>query len=440
MAKFVENFKKSSFFKDPFFLFYITFELFFQKNSNLDFSFLTSFDNILFSFSIFILHLISKKINYKPLIYLFYFLIFLSFFNPLIELTLFLLQSNFKVRVTYLHVLVFYLIILFLFISFSTKEFLNEILYKYYLISIFYFCAAILFNETRLVNFKIDFKVNSVDSASVKVIKSSVKKSTLLIVLDEYSPFTEIKNITVNKKDQFLENYLIEKNFFISTIETSETSTLRSIDKIFNSRYQNSFSDPNINHIKQNLYSTNFIPELKKNGYNFVNYSFIDFSHHHSKYNFDPYKKNKKTQIIKFTVFKIFYDKIFEDKFDNIGYNKFILSESNNFLKNKKSYNNNFIYLHVLMPHGPFYFGNDFEYKKRDVKNYIEYRRFTSNLMVNYLKSIDLSKFNIFIISDHGFRSDKLIDPHTSFFSCSILDFSNKKIIKLEDIHKLFFN
>ena len=92
------------------------------------------------------------------------------------------------------------------------------------------------------------------------------------------------------------------------------------------------------------------------------------------------------------------------------------------------------------MPHGPFYFGNDFEYKRRNLENYIEYRRFASKLMVNYLKSMDLSKFNIFIISDHGFRSNKLIDPYASFFSCSNCYFSNKEIIKLEKIHKFIFN
>lgn len=424
--------------RDPFFLFFIAFELFFQKNSNLDFSFLTSIDNIIFSFLIFILHVISKKVNHeknKFTIFLIYLLIFFTFFNPLIEQTLFLLQNNIKVRITYLQVFVFYLVILLLSVFFSKKEFLNEILFKYFIISIIYFGTSILIEKTSPLNSTKNFKFKSVD-----ITKSSVKKSTLLIILDEYSPFTEIKNVTVNPKDRFLEDYLTEKKFFTSTIETSEASTLRSIDKIFNSRYRNSFSNPNINYIKQSLYSTNFIPELKKMGYNFVNYSFIDFSQHNSKYNFDPYKTNKKIQIIKFSIFKIFYDRLFENKFDNIGYNKFILSESNIFLKNKESWNNNFIYLHVLMPHGPFYFGNDFEYKTRNVKNYIEFRRFTSKLIVNYLKSIDLGKFNIFIISDHGFRSSKLIDPYASFFSCSNCDFNNKEIIKLENIHKLLFN
>jgi hypothetical protein len=386
------------------------------------------------------LYVVSKKINHnknKFINYIIYILIFLTFFNPLIEQTLFLLQNNLKARITYLQVLVFYLIILLLSIFSLKKEFLDEILFKYYIISIFYFGIAILFEQARPVKYNQNFKINSVDMGLDKLI---MKKSTLLIVLDEYSPFTEIKNVTVNNKDHFLENYLIEKKFFTSTIKTSEASTLRSIDKIFNSRFQNSFSNPNITHVKQSLYSTNFIPELKRKGYNFVNYSFIDFSQHNSKYNFDPYKTNKKIQIIKFSIFKIFYDRLFENKFDNIGYNKFILSESNIFLKNKESWNNNFIYLHVLMPHGPFYFSNDFEYKTRNVKNYIEFRRFTSKLMVNYLKSIDLGKFNIFIISDHGFRSSKLIDPYASFFSCSNCDFNNKEIIKLENIHKLLFN
>lgn len=423
---------------NPFFLFFITFELFFQKNSNFDFPFLTSIDNILFSFTLFCLFIVSKKINYKKnkfIIYLIYFLVFFSFFNPLIEQTLFLLQNNLKIRTTYLHVLVFYLIILLIFIFFSTKKFLNEILFKYYIISIFYFITTILYEEIRPVNSNNDFKINSVNLDN-----SSVKKSILLIVLDEYSPITEIKKVTVNNKDRTLEKYLTEKNFITSTIETSESSTLRSIDKIFNSRYKISFSDTNIKNVKQSLYYTNFIPDLKKNGYNFVNYSFIDFNEHNSKFNFDPYKTNKKFKIIKFSIFKVFYDRIFEDKFDNYGYNKFVLSEANVFLKNKKSYYNNFIYLHVLMPHGPFYHGNGFEYKRRNLNNYIEYRRFTSNLMVNYLKSIDLSKFNTFIISDHGFRSSKLIDPYASFFSCSNCCFSYKEIIKLENIHKFFFD
>lgn len=221
MKKSIKNIEFMKKMRDPFLLFFIAFELFFQKNSNLDFSFLNSIDNIIFSFLIFILYIISKKVNEisKFILLFIYLLIFFTFFNSLIEQTLFLLQNSKKGRITYLHVLVFYLIILLLSVFFLKKDFLNEILFKYYIISIFYFGTSILIEKTIPINTTKNFKFKSVDIA-----KSSVKKSTLLIILDEYSPFTEIKNITVNPKDRILEDFLTEKKFFTSTIKTSEAS------------------------------------------------------------------------------------------------------------------------------------------------------------------------------------------------------------------------
>lgn len=425
------------FFKSPFFLFFLSFELFFQKNSNFDFLFLISIENLVFLISIIILYRISKKIrisNKKVVLYFLFSLVFFTFCNSLIENSLFFLQKNIKKHFTYLQVLIFYFCLLLIAINSLKKELLNEILFKYFLISIFYFTFSILFQLRKSEKINNELKVDSVD-----LVNRSIKKSILLIVLDEYSPSTEINNVTLNKKDNLLEDYLAKKGFLYSAIETSEVSTLRSIDKIFNTRYANSFAEQSIDYVKQSLFNSKFIPELKKNGYNFINFSFIDFDKHLSKYRFDPYKMDKKIQIIKFSIFKIIYDKIFENKFDNFGYNKFIITESKKVLINKKSWNNNFIYLHLLMPHGPFYFGKDFEYKRRNLKNYIEYRRFTSNLIIDYLKSIDIRRFNIFIISDHGFRSSSKINPNLSFFSCSNCLFDNKIIFQLNDFHKFIF-
>ena len=434
----IRNIKIKSILKNIFFLFFITFELFFQKNSNIDFLFLTSIENLLFILLIIILYFISKqvRIRYNKLfIFFFFILIFLIFFNALVELSLLFLQNNIRLHVTYLQVLIIYFFLVACITFLLRLEILYEILNRYFIISILYFSLSIIFQKLIPIKVKNDLK-----NDTCVLFNSSVKKSILLIVLDEYSPVSEIISLTENPNIHLLEDFLIKKNFFTTSIETSEASTIRSMNKIFNYRYMNSFSESNIDNIKYNLYNTNFICDLEKKGYNFVNYSFIDFKKYKSKYNFDPYENSKQIQIIKFTIFKLFFDRIFENKFENLGYNKFVLNESNKFLQKPTSWNNNFIYLHLLMPHGPFYHTNNFDYKTRNLNNYIEFREFTSKIMINYLTSIDLSKFNIFIISDHGFRSSSRVNPYISFFSCSNCDFKNERLTSLNDFHNLILN
>jgi hypothetical protein len=122
-------------------------------------------------------------------------------------------------------------------------------------------------------------------------------------------------------------------------------------------------------------------------------------------------------------------------------YNQTLLKKAPDYI-NQNSKNRVFIYLHLLMPHDPIHFGNEINLKEYNLSNYYEYWKFTNGKVTALLKALDyLDKYRVIITGDHGYRSDKAINPHNTFTAFYGFDSCNlKKINSVQDIGLLINN
>ncbi len=431
--------------KNPFFLFFVVFELFYLKNNGFKLHFFSSYANLSLIFISSVAILLSKNhrvIQSKFLIFIFYVIVFLTFFNSLVEQTLFFLQRSIEFRVSYFQVLCVFIFLLLLLVIRLDFIRLNKFLLNYFHISILYFFITLIFNYLTLIGSSDKIKAEASPKYTGKIRKeiNDNKKSIILIVLDEYTPDSEIINSGMQNFEPLLEKFLKNNNFQVRTLDTYEASTFRSINRIFNSKYEDDFANPDIQNIKKQLFKTQFISDLNEDGYSFVNLSFFDFENINSFYKKDPYDIDSSfIEILKFSIFKLFYDRFFENKQENLSYNKNLLKESLNQLQQIQNFSNKFFYVHILMPHGPFYFGEEFNYRTRTLSNYLLYRNLTSHKLIELLNNIELDRYNILVISDHGYRSSRLINPYKVLFASMGFRGNQTSIESVDQLHRIIF-
>jgi hypothetical protein len=103
---------------------------------------------------------------------------------------------------------------------------------------------------------------------------------------------------------------------------------------------------------------------------------------------------------------------------------------------------NSFIYVHLMMPHYPFTFEDEFLEKENNLDNYIKYWNFVNNKLLEVLKDSDLTDYKIVITGDHGYRKyPDIIDPYQTFGAFYGFDKENlKKIENVQDIGFLISN
>ena len=103
---------------------------------------------------------------------------------------------------------------------------------------------------------------------------------------------------------------------------------------------------------------------------------------------------------------------------------------------------NSFIYVHLMMPHYPFTFEDEFLEKENNLDNYIKYWNFVNNKLLEVLKDSDLTDYKIVITGDHGYRKyPDIIDPYQTFGAFYGFDKENlKKIENVQDIGFLILN
>ena len=77
--------------------------------------------------------------------------------------------------------------------------------------------------------------------------------------------------------------------------------------------------------------------------------------------------------------------------------------------------NNDFIYYHFEIPHGPFRFKNEFKNEGNSTDQYAKFWKFTNNKFMKFLSELNLENDKIIIIGDHGYRSNNKINPYNTF-------------------------
>jgi len=388
---------------------------------------------------------ISQKLEKKSIfiIYLLQGLLFLFFYySYVLDLFVFINEHTIQIRKLRAKYILPEVLLLLIFIQYLFR---NNIKSMSYVINVFYCILSIVIvinNSIKIDN--VGFK-----NHFISLNQQTKVKPTILIITDEYASPLELNKVFKNNSIFDFEKKLKTVNWKIKEYSYSyDTLTINSMASIFNYNYKVSDSKMYVESSKENLKSSLLFDSLQKKNVKFYNYGIFDIG---------------KTKAMS----KIYYyeNKLSGNRFINtfLSYtilNSFLnnnnITSTKQLIHNKKNIENtiselkyipdnrSFIYIHLLLPHGPYeYHGKmnfDLDYSSNsELTKYYNYWNFSNQLLEPLLNSLTKeNKYKIILTGDHGFRGDKRINPHYTFTAFYGFDESSIDSIKsVQDLGSL---
>ena len=324
---------------------------------------------------------------------------------------------------------------------------LNVFLVIYFLVNIF---------SSKNLNAEIIPPIDSIQngyrniSESLSSDKNEVQKPIVLIVLDEYSSPDELYKIVKDSSVYNFSNTLKNKGWEVrNNSYTYESSTIHSISSLFNfnlskdSLYDKQRLVGNI--IKKKMLKNVLLDSLTKKGVVFNNYGIFHIGSTLPLTRLYLYPTNFLERFLIRTTYAEEKFKSNNFKFKNLiksnenifEHNAYILNNLPTILgenKNKKS----FTYVHLFIPHAPFYYGEEFPIKHViNFENYFSFWKFTNSKMEALLDSINKQgDYRIILTGDHGYRRNEHKENyHYSFTAFKGFDsLALKQIESIQDI------
>ncbi|MDC1010575.1 YidC/Oxa1 family membrane protein insertase [Flavobacteriaceae bacterium] len=325
-------------------------------------------------------------------------------------------------------------------------------------------------NEKRLKTFLIIFIIvllinpqeyNSNINGNNEVISKSIKEkkhpfSLVLIVLDEYASPDELNGYLPTSDPYFFSKELVRRNWIVkNSFYSSSTFTNRSINSLFNYGEIKSEIDRDWTSNLIDLstyYNSRLINDLKKSNNKIESYGVFNFNSPRSdkflpKWEYE--NSNSFRNLGSFTSLfsfldnsTLFYDILsksvvtrIDNKYKIDRFREDVFTKFNNDIISE----NDFVYYHFHLPHSPFRYKNEFEYRGNTTEDYIEFWKFTSEKFSRLLLDLT-SKVNtkIIVVGDHGFRSNKSIDPYNTFGAFYGFEENDlKDVYQVQDVGKL---
>jgi hypothetical protein len=246
---------------------------------------------------------------------------------------------------------------------------------------------------------------------------SQNQKPIILIVLDEYSSPDELYKIVKDSSIYNFSNTLKGQGWEVrNSSYTYESSTIHSISSLFNFNLsKDSLYDKQNTEtiVSKKMLKATLLDSLSNKAVAFNNFGIfhmgntkpitqlylypINFTEHFLIRTTYAEEKNKSGNF-KFKNLIKSYGNIFEHNAYILNNLPAILREN----KNKKS----FTYVHLFIPHAPFYYGKDFPVKHViNFENYFLFWKFTNTKIEALLDSINKQgDYRIILIGDHGNR------------------------------------
>lgn len=286
-------------------------------------------------------------------------------------------------------------------------------------------------------------------SESLSSDKNEVQKPIVLIVLDEYSSPDELYKIVKDSSVYNFSNTLKNKGWEVrNSSYTYESSTIHSISSLFNfNMSKDSLYDKQNTEtiVSKKMLKAALLDSLSNKVVAFNNYGIFhmgntkpltqlylyptSFTEHFLIRTTYAEEKNKSGNF-KFKNLIKSYENIFEHNAYIINNLPAILNEQ----KNKKS----FTYVHLFMPHAPFYYGEEFPVKHViNFENYFSFWKFSNRKIEALLDSINKQgDYRIILTGDHGYRRNEYKENyHYSFTAFKGFDsLALKQIESIQDI------
>lgn len=347
-----------------------------------------------------------------------------------------------RIIIIFVTVLLFLLLLVFSKISAGFK-FFNTFFIVFGLVTVLLNSFS---NREKLKN------INSIQSSFTQLQKKPENtKPVILIISDEYNSPDGLYNVFEDSTIYNFSNKLKMNKWIVRNSNYSfETSTIHSLGSLFNYNLSkdSTYSKQNISNIgTSKLVHALIFDSLNKKNVTIVNYGIFDIGKSIPISRLYFYPKKFIESLLQYSIYYTLISNT--DTFDKNGFgnnyfptemhNKNILNtipDLINNLTNKKQ----FIYIHLFMPHGPMVFAPEFNIRnKENLNNYFAYWNFTNKKLYSFLtKLTSENKFRIILTGDHGFRSDKRVNPHytfTAFYGFNKYDL--EKISSVQDLGSL---
>lgn len=273
--------------------------------------------------------------------------------------------------------------------------------------------------------------------AQVSLTQKSKTNSLMLIILDGYSSPSELKKYLPEEDLNNFKDYLLKNNWDVKeSFITNELSTSLSIYSLFNYNItgnefltENAKSEIYTNFLGTEAYENSLLLEdLRSKNIKMESYGHFDFNLNredgfYSRYTLDEAKifmyLDKYSSLLSFmNNSTLFYDVFSKTLVERIN-NRYKIEEYSysifDYFTEENIKNNDFVYYHFEMPHGPFRFKNEFKNEGNSTNQYAKFWKFTNNKFIKFLSDLNLEKDKIIIIGDHGYRSSIEIDPYNTF-------------------------
>jgi Sulfatase len=333
----------------------------------------------------------------------------------------------------------FFLSTLFLIFFFKRINFNLSKLFLFFNVLLSIYCIVDIFSLiNKNIYYKSFFKEKTT-SFNTGLVKT--KPNVYFMLYDGYAGYKSLKDSFSFRNDslyQFLENRFFKK---LPTF-SNYNFTLFSMPSIFNMdyiKYDTTEKYISANQFKQRrreITNSNFFPIFEEMGYNIYNYGLVDLKNNPGVGY--PFKLNLgNEELITEKMFQARFFKTFGWFFTTgefsisflKGNNKYRLKDYNKIVEKglenallKKSYKPQFVYLHFLMPHDPYFFDENavlqsedslFGSNNKNEKNrFIGYVKYTNKKIEQYVNQILQSDSTAIIIcmSDHGYRAYSQVD------------------------------
>ena len=320
---------------------------------------------------------------------------------------------NLKLRAKYILPVTFGITTYFFFIN-------RKIFEKIFYISNIFFLSLCLLKIIDEININMKIKSNYHIGGKNISIKQENKKPVILIITDEYASPIELSKTIKDSTIFNFQNSLLDENWVIkNNMYTRNTSTLNSLNSIFNFNINKNDNQITISNSISNLKESILYDSLENKNIKFYNFGIFDIGATKAKYKI-YYNENDLEDIKDFFRKTLIYSIIYSGKeslqnklnIENIEY-------TDNFLNTIDT--NSFIYIHLLMPHLPYeYYSSKRSFvsdlNKSKLENYIEYWKYTNQSLTLLLSKITKNnRFRVILTGDHGLRDINNINPHYTF-------------------------
>jgi hypothetical protein len=265
-------------------------------------------------------------------------------------------------------------------------------------------------------------------------------KPVLLIITDEYHSPDDLYKYFKDSSIYNFSNKLRTKGWKVNNkFYSNEISTKFSISSLFNYNlsYNKGFKKLTMEELDINFFKKNqlFDSLLSKN-IKINNFGIFSFGNIEPKNSLFKTNQTFLERVFEFTSIKIAMGNTENFKKNGFGINFYPRDKINKFvftelIETKDLNNNTFIYAHLLMPHTPFIYDNEFKFKKTTTTNYLEFWKFTNNKLEIVLEEITKSKnLKVILSGDHGYRYETNLNPKFTFLALYGFDDFNVNEIK----------